>query len=247
MRGEERRTRRGGQIPVATSQAGVGRIGIVYSFSLSGTETDAFTPSATFTSGAWTFNPAVGDTVMRQNVRTFTIIDNFQVLRQMDGKKCEAEPAGPNYQYPIVGTVGISEMIETFIALAMHTNLEAGATVQNGPPTMADTLSFTTTLTAGITPTLALTPVGSGLTGSTLGINFTRADIHQVIVGLALPGQIVKNGKLVTAPAHALLAGPRVGMLVSGAPRTSAEAAALEAVNNQIVRYQLPRPLIVTP
>jgi hypothetical protein len=165
----------------------------------------------------------------------------------MDGKKCEAEPAAANYQYPIVGTIGISEMIETFIALAMNTNLEGGATVQNGPPTMADTLSFTTTLTAGITPTLALTPVGSGtqLTGSTLGFNFTRADIHQVIVGLALPGQIEKNGK--PAPARALLAGPRVGMLVSGAPRTSAEAAALEAVNNQIVRYQLPRPLIVTP
>jgi hypothetical protein len=223
-------------------------IGIVYSFSLSGTETDGFTPSATFISGGWTFNPAVGDTVIRQNVRTFTIIDNFQVLRQMDGNRCEAEPTGPNYQYPIVGTIGIGEMIKTFIAMAMHTNLEAGegqSTGPNGPPTMVDTISFTTTLTAGITPTLALTPVGSGaqLTGASLGVNLTRADIHQVIVGLALPSQIAKGGP----PAHAFLAGPRVGMLVSGTPRTTGEAAALEAVNNQIIRYQLPRPLIVTP
>ena len=246
---------------------GLKTIGIVYSFSLQGTETDGFTPSATFAApvanGMWTFNPAVGDTVSRQNVRTFTIIDNFQLLKKMNPKFCETAPTGPNYQYPIVGRIGVYEMIETFVALAVHTDLQteqeqsiiSGNTLEtstNGPPTMVDTISFTTTLTAGVTPTLTLTPVGAGvqLSGASLGVSLQRADVHQVIVGLALPTPIV-------APSHsgdgslramqALPNQPRLALLISGAPHSSAEQAALDAVNNQIVRFQVPRPLIVTP
>lgn len=259
---------------VATENAAHGdqqalkEIGIVYSFSLQGTETDGFTPSATFiapvANGAWTFNPSAGDTVSRQNVRTFTIVDNYQLLQQMKPSSCEAMPKGPNYQYPIIGRIGIDEMIKTFVALAAHAELgvEQGPNVAqgnkldtstNGPPTMVDTISFTTTLTAGVTPTLALTPVGTGtqLTGAALGIGFTRMDVHQVIVGLALPAPIIRSGgqaqhSLRTMQVFA--AQPRPALLISAAaPRSSAEQAALEAVNNQIIRFQIPKPLIVTP
>jgi hypothetical protein len=249
-------------------QQALKEIGIVYAFSLSGTETDGFTPSATFVAplatGAWSVNPSVGDTVSRQNVRTFTIVDNYKTLLQMNGQLCEAQPKGPNYQYPIVGNIGIAEMIRTFVGLASHANVEAeqqGAITQfsgplgtstNGPPTMVDTISFMTTLSAGVTPTLTLTPVGSAtqLTGANLGVSFMRVDAHQVIVGLAFPGPIVRPGFAGQRSSHGMVTvsnQPRAALLISAAsPRTSTEQAALEAVNNQIIRFQLPRPFIVT-
>lgn len=248
-------------------QQALKQIGIVYAFSLSGTETDGFTPSATFiaplATGAWSVNPSVGDTVSRQNVRTFTIIDNYKTLLQMNAQLCEAQPKGLNYQYPIVGNIGIAEMIKTFVGLASHTDLGAEqealigqdtplATSTNGPPTMVDTISFMTTLSAGVTPTLTLTPVGSAtqLTGATLGVSFMRVDAHQVIVGLALPGPIVRPGFAGLSSSHARAAvsnQPRAALLISAAsPRSVTEQTALEAVNNQIIRFQLPRPFIVT-
>jgi hypothetical protein len=249
---------------------------IVYSFSLQGTEIDGFTPSATFvapvTSGAWAFNPSVGDTVTRANVRTFTIVDNYKTLAALSGSRkdhdhCATVPTGVNYQYPIVGRIGVGEMIKTFTDLALHTNVEADVQSQsdldqngaldssmNGPPTMVDTISFTTMLTAGVTPSLSLTPVGSGaqLTGASFGLNFQRQDVHQVIVGLALPAQIVRSRYNGRPSAHGMQATtnqPRAPLLISAATSSgnSTEQAALQAVNDQIIRFQLPRPLIVTP
>ena len=247
---------------------GLKSIAIVYSFSLSGTETDSFTPSATFVTpvptGMWTFNPAVGDSLTRQNVRTFTIVDNFSLLSSMKPGYCETIQKGPNYQYPIVGRIGIYEMIMTFIKLAAHTGIggENGVNIGNdsplttssnaGPPTMVDTISFTTMLTASVTPTLALTPVGNGtaLTGANLGVGFTRNDVHQVIVGLALPASILavdQPGKHALQAMQAPANQPRAALLISGVTRNSTERAALDAVNNQIIRFQVPRPLITTP
>jgi hypothetical protein len=241
-------------------------IAIVYSFSLQGTDSDSLMPSATFVApvpnGMWTFNPAVGDSVMRQNVRTFTIVDNFDLLSRMDARRCTANP--PNYQYPIVGNIGIAEMMKTFVALAAHADLTGEEAVQIGQdsalpiasnaetPTMVDTISFTTMLSAGVTPTLALTPVGSGtqLTGAALGVSFSRNDVHQVIIGLALPAPIVVSdqaGKHSLRTMQTLSNQPRAPLLISGVTRNAAERAALDAVNDQIIRFQLPRPVIVTP
>jgi hypothetical protein len=237
-------------------------IGIVYNFTFNGMEIDGLTASATVTKpltrGMWSYNPTLGDTLTRQNVRTFTVIDNFKILAQkMDGRKCLGEPVGPNYQYPIVGTIGIKEMIITFINLTLHEDLgaEQGPSVDitaNGPPTMVDTISFTTALTASINPMIMLVPatMAAQLTSGFLNGSLSRTDIHQVIVGLGLPGPLSSLG--ISAPVSATkppayVIHPQFGMLVSGSPRSGGEAAALEAVNNQILRFEVPKSLIVTP
>lgn len=73
------------------------------------------------TRGPFTFNPSAGDSLKRENKRTFTVADNCNTLMQM--QKCDTEPAGPNYQYPIVGTIGINEVIRTFLTMALHEDL----------------------------------------------------------------------------------------------------------------------------
>jgi hypothetical protein len=136
-------------------------------------------------------------------------------------------------------------MIITFVNLTLHEDLsgEQNTTVNttaNGPPTMVDTLSFTTALTAGVNPVMVLIPatMAAQLTGVNINGTLGRTDIHQVIVGLALPAPLSSLG---------ISAQPQFPKLISGSPKNAGEAAALEAVNNQILRFQLPRPLIVAP
>jgi hypothetical protein len=239
------------------------QIGIAYSFSLQGMETDSLMAMATFekplSNGMKTINPAVGDSLVRNNTRTFTVLDNYQSLMQM--QKCGAEPIGPNYQYPIVGTIGIREMIHTFINLALHDELagEEGNAVEPtddlnssaiGPPTMVDTITFTTTLNASATPTIILMPVTAAaqLTNASVTGTLMRQDVHEVIVGLGLPSQPSSRATVAqfarSQYGAVISASP---MLISANPRTSGEAAALNAVNNQILRYELPRSVIVVP
>jgi hypothetical protein len=54
-------------------------VGIVYSFTLAGTETNSLMASATVTKplmhGMWSYSPNLGDSLTRANTRTFTIIE----------------------------------------------------------------------------------------------------------------------------------------------------------------------------
>lgn len=253
---------------ILSRQNVLAQIGIVFSFSLQGQEQDNLTAaSATFTqplsNGSLTFNPNVSDTVTRSNIRTFTVIESFSSLLKIDPARCVTEPTGPNYQYPIVGRIGVDEMIDTFVNLALYTGLGGeqlgvldGANSPNvsetAPPALVDTISFTTNLTAGVNPMWVLNPVGSAtqLTGANINLGVQRMDVHQVIIGLALPGPVSSLNKvlIVTLPGpRRHLAEPRFGMLVSGHARSNGEVEALNAVNNQILRFQVPKSLIVAP
>jgi len=235
-------------------------VGIVYSFTLAGTVTNNLGASATVTKplahGMWNYNPMLGDNLTRQNTRVFTVVDNYKTLKI---KNCDAEVPGPNYQYPIVGTIGIGEMIRTFFALTLDENLEGEAgsqatslnTTVKGPPTMVDTISFTTALSASVSPMIMLTPVTAAAhlaTGSLTG-SVNRTDNHQVIIGIAVqetnssPG----NASSTPSPKKQTNAAPRVGLLLSRSSQLNpVEEAAMEAVNNQILRFEVPRPLITT-
>jgi hypothetical protein len=242
------------------------QVGIVYSFSLNGQESNNLTSATatfqkTWSNGTFTFNPGLGDTLTRQNVRAFTVVDNFSELLKINERYC-AQSTGPNYQYPIVGNIGIAEMIDTFVIMApglqqeqqgIENGGDSPSLAMNTAPAMVDTISFTTTLSAGVTPTWMLTPVTTALqlTSASIQLGVSRTDIHQVIIGLALPAP-VSSLSPVTAPSSnpnlAQANRQRFGLLVTGYPSTrNGEAVALEAVNNQILRFEVPKSLIVTP
>jgi hypothetical protein len=61
-----------------------------------------------------------------------------------------------NYLYPIVGKIGVGEMISTFIDISLFDNLKSG---DKGPPAVSDSIEFQTNLSLGITPSVVLTPV----------------------------------------------------------------------------------------
>jgi hypothetical protein len=229
------------------------KTGIVYSFALTGTETNGISLAADIVNpikyGTLTLSPSAGNTVERKNIRAFTVSDNFLSLvqdKKLD-KFCEAGRSGPNFEYPIVGRIGIDEMVKTFVRLTLLEDLEGPQTdvatsgvklTGQGSPTMVDTITFTTTISGGLTPKISLSPVGkavqimdASLTGTVM-----RVDAHEVIIGLAVPASVPDAKTGITSK------------FISHVPQssTTGEIAAAAAVAQQINRFDVPRNGIVS-
>jgi len=110
-----------------------------------------------------------GSAQQRFSHRNFKIVDSFDELRRAD---CSRRASEKNLIYPITGEIGIYEVVTTFA------NLQRVAKLMSSPETelptvfppdiepnniqpkgtfrFADTLTFTTTFTGGINPSLTL-------------------------------------------------------------------------------------------
>jgi len=236
------------------------RTGIVYSFSLEGTETNGLTFTSDvikpLTHGTETFSPSLGNTLKRDNIRAFTVSDSFSSLINLEAGHCKfnSEISGPNYEYPIVGRIGVDEMIKTFVELAVSGELgvsqDPAKTISLTPaglPTMVDTITFTTTITAGLTPKIVLSPVGTALQlmDASLAGSVGRVDTHQVIIGLALGPK-----PAAAAPHVATTPGPKLtSLFITTSPKDpgSGEELAAQAVAQQILRFETRRSLIAAP
>jgi hypothetical protein len=214
--------------------------GVAYNFDLTMTEDNNFSGTVNFL-GPWnvaTVKLGISPDFkrQRQNVRTFTVTDTIGfLLRELNtpnsrGKQyCDGHIAlGPNYVYPIAGQIGAYNTVYTFFQLSFFDGLAAhqadpGA---GGAPTMADQLTFTTTIDVSVTPSVTFNPVTSGfqVTDSNATAMLSRIDAHQVSVGLALD----PKGK-----GFAALTGLR-GVVFSGlggAPRVAASRGGLLMLN----------------
>jgi hypothetical protein len=218
---------------------------IAYNFSLDMTEVDNFDPTinliSPITNGTFTSAITGGIDHSRQNARTFTITDNWlKLITTLDETYCEKLAHVNNYMYPITGRVGIDEMIDSFVDLVQFDNLGAPQGASGKPPTMADDLKFTTKLSIGGTPKVVFTPLrGLSVADASLGLTFSRQDIHEVTVGLSIPMPPSGGAPGKNKPSQLLIT-------ATGGP---AEQAAAQAVEQSITRYQLARgaTIIVNP
>jgi hypothetical protein len=174
---------------------------IAYDFNFDMTEMNNLDPTVNLTRPlrGQTFSASIGANFdrMRENTRTFTISDTFSGLfTKIPPKYCQNITEGKNYLYPVTGTIGVDEMIRTFVALTLFGDLMSeedspsdDAKAASGPPTMGDTLKFTTTVALSPTPMITLTPIGTALqiANANLMAKASREDMHEVIVALALP------------------------------------------------------------
>ena len=190
----------------------------------------------------------------RENIRTFTITDTFIVLlTKVKDDYCSQLTFEKNYMYPITGTIGVGEVIHTFVDLALFENLSA----KSGPPTMGDTLTFTTKLSGSATPKIVFTPVGSGfhVVDASLAASASRTDVHKVIIGLALPPPSPPNltgtpnsvpgltSPSTSPPTSIGATGKELqsGLFVT-ASGTPAELLAAQTIQQIILRFELGKP-----
>lgn len=186
----------------------------------------------------------VGGSLSRQNIRSFTVADRFEkLIRETREDACKDRPDGGNFTYPITGKIGVDEMIETFVALSTFQHLGGPPTDAKGPPTMADTLVFTTSVSGSIAPKVTLAPVRRGIADAGFSASGSRDDVHKVIIGLSLPDLDAPK----TQAEPAVRGKPRgafVGALITAAG-TNAEINAALAIQQQIFRFDLRGATIV--
>jgi hypothetical protein len=124
----------------------------------------------------------------RENSRNFRVADNFgDLARNLSDDYCKVKVTKQNHIYPILGKIGLAEVIDTFIDLNQSGNIapKEGGTVNQ----LADTIDFTTKLTGSVSPTIELTPITSGLgiSSATLENTTDRTDKHKLVFALSLP------------------------------------------------------------
>jgi hypothetical protein len=112
--------------------------------------------------------------------RNFRIIDSFEELYHTDCSKVSPQPE--NLIYPISGEIGMYEVIKTFIKLQQIANPKAGEVF-----TYSDTLTFNTFLSAGVQPSLVVSPFPDRFRLASANGDFSasRRDIHEVVVSMA--------------------------------------------------------------
>jgi hypothetical protein len=117
---------------------------------------------------------------LRHTNRSFTIGDTFEELYNTQCDDAQSQPE--NLIYPISGEIGVYEIVATFIHLQQVDNPKAGEVF-----TFADTLTFTTTLSAGLQPKLSISsfPDRFRLAGANGNFNADRTDMHKVTITLA--------------------------------------------------------------
>jgi hypothetical protein len=233
------------------------RTGIVYNFTLEGSEMESLMFNADFlkaiTNGTVTLSPSAGNSLTRDNIRTFTVSDNFQSLLKLERRRCdELGHPDSNYEYPVTGRIGVAEMVRSFVQMTVTGNISGQEPSLDdlnlspaGLPAMVDSLKFTTTISGGLTPKVSVSPLGSGwsIMNASLAGSVTRMDTHTVIIGLGLAKP---NG----TASPTLVNSKTTALFITTAPKATntGEAVAAQAVAQQILRFEIGRPIIpVTP
>jgi hypothetical protein len=248
-----------------TALADVLKIGIVYDFQLTGDETDGLVFGGDiiwpFKNGMASLSPSFTNSTERKNLRAFTVSDSFASLWDLGRNKgdhhhCQfgtSGSSGPNYEYPIAGRIGLDEMVQTFVRLSVSGDIIAPEDPSNpdnkfsinpsGTPTLVDTLTFTTTVKAGLEPSVTLTPAAPQvqLMDTSLNGTVSRIDTHQVIIGMAV-GQSAIH--LTPAALAASLTPKTISLFFTSNPKNggiSGEALAAQAVTQYYIRRDLHR------
>jgi hypothetical protein len=187
---------------------------------------------STFTRGVFGLGLAADNNLQRETTRNFRISDTFdELIGPTD--YCNRQTVGPDWSYPIAGTIGLEEIVETFVNLNVFEHL-SGKGEKDTVPVLADTLNFQTTLTGSASPKVVIAPIkhnGFQVAGASVTLSATRKDIHKVIVALSLP-----PGKPATAAANAQIIGPAFRLTNLSFHKTPAEQNAIAEIYNQIER-----------
>ena len=216
--------------------------GIAYNFSLDMTETNNLDAQVDFLGALTNSVPSLGVSAgldrQRENIRTFTLTDDFKGLINLKPENyCDGHIAVDGNQiYPIAGKIGIEPFVHEFVRISLFTNLSSDK--DGGPPTMVDSLLFTTTLGGSAVPKIVFSPVGQAfqLADASLTAAVSRKDVHTLTMGLSIvaapPPQAAGSRKAL------------FGRLLTS-KGTGTRQAAADAVDQELTRQALSRTVVV--
>ncbi len=235
------------------------RAAIGYEFTFNITETNNVSagadPIRLITNGIVGIGITAKNDRTRQNTRRFSITDGFGELLADDKLHCAPYYLPDNAIYPIAGSVGLEEVVHTFIDLDRSRELERDKVGTR----FGDTLIFTTTFSGTVAPRLQLTPLGNrwGVQPpANVGLTASRTDVHQLLLGLSIrepalpPNKPKKDGAKVGEKKD----GARIRSMFGGAlsPGRGSESSGNKATVRDILEEQrikdfLDRGAIIAP
>ncbi|MEH3063114.1 MAG: hypothetical protein PGN33_10280 [Methylobacterium radiotolerans] len=136
---------------------------------------------------------------LRQVQRNFRVYDQWVDLFRNPRwhTYCSDIERGPNFLYPIAGTLNIRDMVRQFVDLNQSGNLGGlkdpdaifSKQLSDVSPTMSDTATFTTKIEANADPAAIVGPVLKRYTLTDFSLKFDnyRRDMHKVIIVMSLP------------------------------------------------------------
>jgi hypothetical protein len=140
------------------------------------------------TDGLFTLDFEGGVEKKRDSDRKIGIVETFE---ELDGLDCtNVSHPESNLAYPITGSVGMAEVVDSFLKLAES----VGSNKK-----FNDTLTYTTEIKAGVNPKLELKPVDNRFRLKTASANFdvSRKDVHELYVTLTFPVEPPADDKAV--------------------------------------------------
>ena len=163
-----------------------GEVAVAYDFNFDITETDDLNASLAFklpfTPPPHVFDLGTGGSLhkIRKAKRTFRSQETFLDLILRDQWCGNFEPRDRNLLHPITGSIGLRKVVQTFMALS-----EQGG----GRDNFVDVLTFTTTISGSVNPSVKLNQVPDSfrLVNASVGFSAERTDLHQVTISLAFP------------------------------------------------------------
>jgi len=168
-----------------TILAEYGEVAVAYDFNFEITEHDNLDASLAFklpftSPNVFDLGAAGSLHKTRTGKRTFSSQETFYDLILRDQWCGNFEPRDRNVLYPITGSIGLRKVVETFMALS-----EQGG----GKDSFVDALTFTTTISGSVSPSVKLSPVSDSfrLVSASAGVSADRTDLHQVKISLAFP------------------------------------------------------------
>jgi hypothetical protein len=150
--------------------------GIGYDFAFTITENNNGSGKAKFsfpfTDGKFSVDLGFGEDKQRQSERKFIIVDTFAQLRKA---RCGSAELQEHWRYPITGSIGLSEVVATFVRLD-RPDRTIGA--------FTDTLVYKTRFGGTADPKIELNAVANQLrlTEASASLAANREDIHKVRV-----------------------------------------------------------------
>jgi hypothetical protein len=149
------------------------------------------------TNGTVKLNVQASNDLIRGNKREFRLVDSFEFLVSHVADVCDprvfpiqAHRHERNIVYPITGSLGLAELVRTFLTLNQSGNLLGFEAPPNQVeiPTIVETMTFTTQFVAGATPSIELAARRSfSPVKAHIGTTNTRKDLHKVVIVIKLP------------------------------------------------------------
>lgn len=130
-----------------------------------------------FTTPKFSMGVTAGRDKTRVSLRKFKVNETFEETAALN--KCHNHDViDENRAYPIVGSIGLAESINTFTGVVTDGNLAES---------FQDKLTFTTKLSGSVKPSISLSPFKGALSLTAANLDFVadRTDVHEVDISIA--------------------------------------------------------------